>query len=208
MKITCQACAAKYTIADDKVRGKTVKIKCKKCGASIVASGKDGESVAPAASAPAELYWTVNVGEGDQRSVSAGEIEQLLSAGYVNATSFAWRDGMSDWLPLSQVPELAGLFPESAEMSGTPEMSGLGQDHGDHGNREIDEDMPTKMERGASLLETTELLHIPQRHVFAFYNAALAMDLITADGSQIRRSQRKSQRNRGLLTRLFGWLHK
>lgn len=62
--------------------------------------------------------------------------------------------------------------------------------------------------RGASLLETTELLHIPQRHVFAFYNAALAMDLITADGSQIRRSQRKSQRNRGLLTRLFGWLHK
>jgi hypothetical protein len=62
--------------------------------------------------------------------------------------------------------------------------------------------------RGASLLETTELLHISQRHVFAFYNAALAMDLITEDGSQIRRSQRKSQRNRGLLTRLFGWLHK
>jgi hypothetical protein len=62
--------------------------------------------------------------------------------------------------------------------------------------------------RGASLLETTELLHISQRHVFAFYSAALAMDLITEDGSQIRRSQRKSQRNRGLLTRLFGWLHK
>jgi hypothetical protein len=61
--------------------------------------------------------------------------------------------------------------------------------------------------RGAGLLETAELLHIPQRHVFAFYNAALALDLVTGDGSQVRRSQRKSQRNRGLLTRLLGWLH-
>lgn len=63
--------------------------------------------------------------------------------------------------------------------------------------------------RGASLLETAQSLKIAQRHVFAFYNAALALDLITDDGGQIRRSQRgKAKDNRGLLTRLFGWLHK
>lgn len=151
MKITCQACAAKYTIADEKVRGKTVKIKCKKCGASIVASGKEGDGGAAVAGASAELFWTVNVGEGDQRSVSAAEIEQLLSAGYVNADSFAWRDGMSDWLPLAQVPELSSLFAAPAmEMSGSPEISAMSHDVG---GREIDEDMPTKMERGASLLD-------------------------------------------------------
>jgi hypothetical protein len=42
----------------------------------------------------------------------------------------------------------------------------------------------------------------------AVYNAALALDLITEDGSHIRRAQRKAHRNRGLLTRLFTWLHR
>lgn len=41
MKITCQSCSAKYTIADEKVAGKTVKIKCKKCGATIVVNGAE-----------------------------------------------------------------------------------------------------------------------------------------------------------------------
>ena len=36
MKISCQSCAAKYTIADEKVVGKIVKIRCKKCSATIV----------------------------------------------------------------------------------------------------------------------------------------------------------------------------
>ncbi len=62
--------------------------------------------------------------------------------------------------------------------------------------------------KGASLIETAALLGIPQRHVIAFYNGALALDLITEDGSHIRRAQRKAGRNRGLLTRLLGWLHR
>src|SRR4030081_3628968 len=49
MKITCQSCQAKYTIADEKVAGKTVKIKCKKCGASIVVSGAEGAGAGPIA---------------------------------------------------------------------------------------------------------------------------------------------------------------
>ena len=44
MKITCQSCQAKYTIADEKVAGKTVKIKCKKCGATIVVNGTETAS--------------------------------------------------------------------------------------------------------------------------------------------------------------------
>ena len=71
MKITCESCSAKYTIADDKVRGRKVKIRCKGCGTPIVVDGKQPGSAetdeevstdsdvpaaldaAPAASAPA-----------------------------------------------------------------------------------------------------------------------------------------------------------
>jgi len=62
--------------------------------------------------------------------------------------------------------------------------------------------------RGASLLETAALLKVAQRHVFAFYNAAVALDLVTDDGAHVRRAQRKATKNKGLLGRLFGWLQK
>jgi predicted Zn finger-like uncharacterized protein len=52
MKITCQSCQAKYTIADEKVAGKTVKIKCKKCGATIVVHGNEGAGAPLPAAAP------------------------------------------------------------------------------------------------------------------------------------------------------------
>jgi hypothetical protein len=60
--------------------------------------------------------------------------------------------------------------------------------------------------RGASIVETAKLAGVPQRQVVAFYNGLAALDLITEDGSHIRRAQRKQQ-NRGLLTRLLGWLN-
>lgn len=39
MKVICSSCQAKYNIADEKVAGKVVKIKCKKCAATILING-------------------------------------------------------------------------------------------------------------------------------------------------------------------------
>ena len=35
MKFVCDNCQAKYQIGDDKVAGKTVRMKCRKCGYDI-----------------------------------------------------------------------------------------------------------------------------------------------------------------------------
>ena len=40
MRFSCDKCAAKYTIADEKVRGKVVAVKCSKCGNRITVNGK------------------------------------------------------------------------------------------------------------------------------------------------------------------------
>ena len=128
MKITCQACAAKYTIADDKVLGKIVKIRCKKCGATIVVNGNDPTaSAAPAsqsgqafdyAAQPSGEPWTVNVADGDQRSMTDGEIVAAYHSGLVTDETFCWRDGMSDWLPLREVPDLYDVC--TATRAGAP----------------------------------------------------------------------------------------
>jgi predicted Zn finger-like uncharacterized protein len=116
MKITCQACAAKYTIADEKVLGKVVKIRCKKCGATIVINGSDSAGAgadAPASQAGATFdyagggsAWMVNVAEGDQRTMEDHEVASAYRAGVLNDESFCWRDGMPDWLPLREIESL------------------------------------------------------------------------------------------------------
>src|SRR5882757_3164913 len=54
MKIVCDNCATKYSIADEKVRGKVFKIRCKKCSHIIVVrGGADGNVEASREAAPA-----------------------------------------------------------------------------------------------------------------------------------------------------------
>ena len=47
MKIICENCGAKYSIADEKVKGKVFKIRCKKCQESIVIRGDAQPEVLP-----------------------------------------------------------------------------------------------------------------------------------------------------------------
>jgi predicted Zn finger-like uncharacterized protein len=67
MKVTCQSCQAKYTIADEKVRGKIAKIRCKKCGTTIIVNGTDAASGAVTDythQGSADEQWSVLVAEG------------------------------------------------------------------------------------------------------------------------------------------------
>ncbi len=128
MKIACQSCQAKYTIADEKVVGKVVKIRCKKCGTTIVVNGQEGggggdrEEATEVRSSSADLGlaggaattqsaeaegWTVNVADDDQRTMSTAQIATGFASGVVTDETYCWRDGMGDWLPLREIDELA-----------------------------------------------------------------------------------------------------
>jgi predicted Zn finger-like uncharacterized protein len=112
MKITCQSCQAKYTIADDKVLGKIVKIRCKKCSETIVVNGSDPSGASGYTPEPAGAYggadeaWTVNVAEGDQRTMTDVEVVAAYQAGIVGDETYCWKDGMGDWLPLREIDQL------------------------------------------------------------------------------------------------------
>jgi predicted Zn finger-like uncharacterized protein len=112
MKITCQSCQSKYTIADDKVQGKIVKIRCKKCNETIVVNGSDPSGQGGYTPEPAGGYgggdvWTVNVGDGDQRTMTDADLVAAYQSGAVNDETYCWKDGMGDWLPLREIDQLA-----------------------------------------------------------------------------------------------------
>lgn len=114
MKIQCQSCQAKYTIADEKVLGKVVKIRCKKCSATIVINGnetrpaEDNQDTNVFDYAQSNDQWTVNVADGDQRTMTPQEIAKEYAAGVVNDETYCWKDGMADWLPLREIEQLYG----------------------------------------------------------------------------------------------------
>src|SRR5882724_2867837 len=115
MKVTCQSCQAKYTIADEKVRGKVAKIRCKKCGTTIIVNGTDGNgptAVADDAHASGE-QWSVLVADGDQRTMAAAQVAELFASGSISLETPVWKDGMPDWLPLAQVEALRTAVEQS-----------------------------------------------------------------------------------------------
>jgi predicted Zn finger-like uncharacterized protein len=124
VKISCPACAAKYSIADEKVSDRLAKIRCRKCGATIVIDGKAnppsvytaaGEATTEASddagdSQAAGLQFTVDFGEGDQRTMSVPEIVAAYNASQITQDTYLWADGFADWKPLSEVEEVVAAL--------------------------------------------------------------------------------------------------
>ncbi len=117
MKISCPSCQSSYKIADEKVQGRTVKVRCRKCGLMIHVNehGVTSDNVdaggaeAPAASAihdTSQALFSVLIAEGDQRDMSLQDVVAAYNSGQITADSFVWADGQPDWMPLAQVPAI------------------------------------------------------------------------------------------------------
>jgi|HubBroStandDraft_2_1064218.scaffolds.fasta_scaffold05696_2 predicted Zn finger-like uncharacterized protein len=128
MKITCQSCQAKYNVADEKVQGKIVKIRCRKCGATIVAQGNGGGAngtasrgpTPPAAFAGDDVQWHVNLGDNDPRTMTLRELIDAYNSSVVTQDTFIWTDGMDDWKPLSEVESVVAALHADAAADAAP----------------------------------------------------------------------------------------
>lgn len=117
MKISCPSCSAKYSISDEKVVSRLAKIRCRKCGATIVIDGKvNPPNVTTSAAGDASdaheqadmagTEYSVDMGEGDQRTMPLADIVAAYNAGQITGETYVWADGFADWKPLSDVEEI------------------------------------------------------------------------------------------------------
>ncbi|MDB4988214.1 MAG: Fe-S oxidoreductase [Myxococcaceae bacterium] len=186
MKFLCGNCKAKYQIADEKVSGRTLRMKCRRCGHDILIDGHNmPQSTPPAVSTPARrTASTVSVMPGSTARGASGaqaapalrpgapslprpaagrskppsglsadfrrhvaappevpqrtapydlwhaaiqdvpvgpmtrdELARKIDAGAVTPESLCWREGMDDWRPLGELPELAQLLRRTRDVS-------------------------------------------------------------------------------------------
>src|SRR5690349_7751597 len=98
MKFSCGECQAKYQIPDERVAGRKLKIRCRKCGAAISLRGDptvEGIGIPVARSNVVE--WHVSI-EGDQHGPYLTEqMASMLRAGQLGWEAHIWREGYGDW---------------------------------------------------------------------------------------------------------------
>ncbi len=108
VKVSCPSCAAKYSIADEKVRNRLAKIRCRKCETTIVIDGKTDPPTIAAADALVGRSdeYTVDISDNDQRQMTIAQLVTAYNEGLVTAETYVWKDGMADWEPLANVQEV------------------------------------------------------------------------------------------------------
>lgn len=136
MKISCPSCAAKYSVADEKIQARLAKIRCRKCSATIVidgtaqpanvyvgdgpvasnapAEGEPDEPAAPDTGGPAPGEYAVDIADNDQRNMTVAGIVQAYQEGVITGDTYLWKEGMADWQTLAEVPEVAEALHASA----------------------------------------------------------------------------------------------
>lgn len=151
MKFLCDQCKAKYQIPDEKIAGRNLRMKCRKCSHEIIIRGpKSPESISPRgsrrrggsgagsrpapprSSAPrsalgadfrrggalaqapvpkaAAVEWYVAINDVPVGPIKREEVARKIGMGAVTAASLCWREGLDDWRPMGEVPELATLL--------------------------------------------------------------------------------------------------
>ncbi|MFW6051922.1 MAG: GYF domain-containing protein, partial [Myxococcota bacterium] len=121
MKIVCDSCGAKYSIADEKVAGKVFKIRCKKCSSTIVVRGDqvpnfEDDGATRVYDDGSEAIWHVVVDGDQQGPMAPAGIGALLGDGRIDWDAYVWREGFEGWKPAREVPELV----EAVTAAGQP----------------------------------------------------------------------------------------
>ena len=116
MKFLCGSCRTKYQISDEKVRGKILTIRCKKCSAkiivreSLVRAAGGGTAVAPLAEAPrSELETRAAAGGGMQPRVGGSTALASAYEGAMHRPSSDVGDMLTSIAPVPANIEFAGV---------------------------------------------------------------------------------------------------
>jgi predicted Zn finger-like uncharacterized protein len=123
MKFSCEACAARYYMDDDKVRHKTLRIRCKKCGNVMTVgdgettlteqgSGPDLASVAPREQLQptADSIWFYAAAGQTYGPYAEGELLRRFETGRIAEEVHVWKQGFDAWLPAGEVEAFAAAI--------------------------------------------------------------------------------------------------
>ncbi|HEY1101441.1 MAG TPA: zinc-ribbon domain-containing protein [Myxococcota bacterium] len=103
MRHSCEHCQTNYEIADDKVAGRFVKVRCQRCKGTmhVVGVTKNG--------APVERFWCAFSGQV-KGPYGREEIELFINLGDISARTRMWKPGMPNWERVCESSTLGWVY--------------------------------------------------------------------------------------------------
>jgi len=120
VKFHCDKCKTRYSIGEDRVRGKILKIRCKNCGnvisvregmesdAGSMPGARSSGTTAPAPPA-LEEEWYVSIDGIQSGPMSLVDAQRWVGGKPIKAELYCWSEGFDDWLSVDKVSHFRNL---------------------------------------------------------------------------------------------------
>lgn len=115
MRHTCEHCHTAYEIADEKVAGRFVKVRCKVCSGTMHVVGVQAKA------ASTERYWCAIQGQ-PKGPFSREEVDLFIDLGDVSARTRMWEPGMSGWERVCESTRFSWIYARVVESLSTDEL--------------------------------------------------------------------------------------
>ncbi|RAL21633.1 hypothetical protein DL240_12305 [Lujinxingia litoralis] len=124
MKFYCDSCQTKYSIADEKVRGKVLKVRCKKCSHIITVREASRPEAAPR-SVSRKIAWHYAINGQSFGPMDEEALRQKVASGEVGDAAYLWNETFGDWKPLASVAEFAPALRQAQAARPSPRTIGV-----------------------------------------------------------------------------------
>lgn len=145
MNVICDQCHKRYVLPDERVRGKSVKVRCRQCQNIIRVDGPPEPDDERTTAVPEEQLAALKANAAptweDERTVAAPQfdprhqwfamikgkqvgplagaaLQAKVTSGEITERTYLWREGMADWKRALDLPELVPVFIQAPRPSG------------------------------------------------------------------------------------------
>jgi predicted Zn finger-like uncharacterized protein len=110
IKVQCGSCRARYGIPEERVRGRILKLRCKKCGNIIEVTGEvTAGEVSTSVIERGRKLWFLVIKRQRVGPMTEQEVRERFERGEVKGKTYAWRQGFTKWDRLRNISEFKGL---------------------------------------------------------------------------------------------------
>jgi hypothetical protein len=115
----------------------TTSTAAKSSSASSSSSSSSSAAAASSTLAPDAVWYYKDRAQQRQGPISVTQMQTLFSSGALNGQTLGWRQGLTEWRPLAEMPALASVFPAipglaTAVTDDTVDLEQPDFDYGDH----------------------------------------------------------------------------
>ena len=108
MRAVCDTCGARYRIPEEKLEGKVLRIRCRKC--ENVFTVQDTAEASAASAPPPEGEWFFAIGGESFGPYTESELLARFESGRLGGDTFIWKEGFSEWMPVDEHPTFAAAI--------------------------------------------------------------------------------------------------